>query len=270
MLKRITGIIVAAGLLASCQKAHVLTYNSPDNIYFNYSDPTFATDSVVYTFAFSPGQLSDTLLLPVRISGNRVAKDRKYQLVIIDSGTTAVVKEHYAPFLDYYIIPADSGTAWLPIILYNTDTLLTKRSVSLEVQLVGTSDLGTAIADMIDARIIISNKLEEPIWWTLWLGSYFSQVKYQLFIIATGINTLSTSGLDAPKNLYFVGLLNNLLQDPFGWVSNNPQSGYVLQQQAGGSYYFFKTGNPADFIVVQKDPSTGTYFFIDENGGEVN
>ena len=267
MIKWIMGIMGAALVLTSCQKTSVLTYNSPSNIHFNFSN---GVDSVVYTFAFSPGQLSDTVWLPVQLSGNRLDNNRKYQVAVTDSGTTAISGVHYAPFLSDYILPADSGTALLPVIIFNTDSLLRRRSVALNLHLVATDDLGVAIFDQDSAKVIISNKLEEPDWWQMWMGAYFSQVKYQLFIIATGINTLSTSGLDAPKNLYFVGLLNSLLQYPFTWVANNPQSGYILQQQANGSYYFFNTKNPADFIVLQQDPATGNYFFIDENGGEVN
>jgi len=263
-------------LLGSCSKGNYLLYHSPDNVYFNFNNGSDSAkyisnggDSVVYTFAFTPGKMSDTVWLPVQLSGNRENRDMKYQVAVTDSGTTAVSGEHYAPFLDSYTLPADSGYTWLPVIVFNTDTLLTRRSVALNLHLVATSDLGTAIADMITAKVIISNKLEEPVWWTMWLGSYFSSTKYQLFIIATGLNTLSTNGLDAPKNLFYVSELDDLLQNPFTWVANNPQSGYVLQPLADGNYNFYNTTNPADIILLQKDPVTGIFYFIDENGGEV-
>jgi hypothetical protein len=118
-------------------------------------------------------------------------------------------------------------------------------------------------------KVIISNKLEEPDWWTYWLPPYFSSTKYQLFIIATGLTTLSESGLDAPKNLYYVSELNTLLQDPFDWVVNNPKAGYVLTQQPDGSYNFYNANNPQSVIPLVQDPSTGNWFFIDENGVEV-
>lgn len=267
MRKTIIGFLVATLALVSCKKGEYLLYNSPDNIHFNFTVPT--VDSIVYTFAFTPGQQSDTVYIPMQLSGIRVDRDRQYAVAVTDSNTTAIVSEHYAPLQQYYILPADSGTCYLPIIIYNTDTLLRKRSVALSLHLVATNDLGVAIADQDMGKVIISNKLEEPAWWTMWMGQYFSSTKYQLFIIATGLTTLSTSGLDAPKNLYYVSLLTNLLQNPFGWVASNPQSGYVLTQQPDGSYTFYNTNNPQSVIPLVQDASTGNWYFIDENGAEV-
>lgn len=268
MRKLIISVLGLSCALASCKKGEYLVYNSPDNIHFNFVVPT--VDSIVYTFAFTPGQVSDTVYVPMQLSGIRVSRDRQYAVAVTDSNTTAVVSEHYAPLQQSYILPADSGTTYLPIIIYNTDTLLRKRSVALSLHLVATNDLGIAIADQDMGKVIISNKLEEPAWWTMWMGQYFSSTKYQLFIIATGgLTTLSTSGLDAPKNLYYVGVLTNLLQNPFTWVANNPQSGYVLTQQPNGNYNFYNTNNPQSVIPVVQDASTGNWYFIDENGAEV-
>lgn len=267
MRKTILIISIVLAFLVSCKKGEYPVYNSPDNIHFNFIVPT--VDSIVYTFAFTPGKLSDTVYIPMQLSGIRVSHDRTYAVAVTDSNTTAVAGEHYQALLPSYILPADSGTTFLPIIIYNTDTLLRKRSVALSLHLVATNDLGIAIADQDMGKVIISNKLEEPNWWTMWLGGYFSSTKFQLFIIATGETSMSTSGLDAPKNLYYVSLLNSLLQDPFGWVANNPQSGYVLTQLPNGNYNFYSTSNPANVIPLVQDPGTGTWFFLDENGVEV-
>lgn len=258
---------MATFALVSCKKGEYQLYSSPDNIHFNFVNPT--VDSIVYTFAFTPGRQSDTIYIPMQLSGSRVNRDRQYSVAVTDSNTTAIAGEHYAALQQSYILPADSGVCYLPIIIYNTDTLLRKRSVALSLHLVATDDLGIAIADQDMGKVIISNKLEEPAWWNMWMGQYFSSTKYQLFIIATGLTTLSTSGLDAPKNLYYVSLLNTLLQDPFAWVANNPQSGYVLTQQPNGSYNFYNTNNPLSVIPLVQDPSTGNWYFIDENGAEV-
>ena len=258
---------MALFILVSCKKGDDLVYNSADNIHFNFAAPT--VDSIVYTFAFTPGRSSDTVYIPVQLSGMRVNHDRKFAVAITDSNTTAVAGEHYASLLASYVLPADSGSAFLPVIIYNTDSLLRKRSVALSLHLVATGDLGVAIADQDMGKVIISNKLEKPNWWNMWMGGYFSSTKYQLFIIATGLTTMSTSGLDAPKNLYYVSLLNSLLQDPFAWVAGNPESGYVLTQLSNGNYTFYNTGNPSNVIPLSQDPGTGTWFFIDENGAEV-
>lgn len=267
MRKHIISLFFITSVLVSCKKGEYPVYHSPDNIHFNFTIPS--VDSIVYTFAFTPGKLADTVYIPMQLSGLRVNHARQYMVAVTDSNTTAIVSEHYAPLQSSYVLPADSGATYLPVIIFNTDTLLRKRSVALSLHLVATNDLGVAIADQDMGKVIISNKLEEPNWWTMWEGAYFSSTKYQLFIIATGLNTLSTSGLDAPKNLYYVSVLNNLLQDPFGWVTNNPKSGYVLAQLPNGNYNFYNTNNPSSVIPLVQDPTTGFWYFIDENGAEV-
>jgi len=264
----ITGIF--AVLLSACQKAAYMPYHSPDNIYFNFDDDaTTDRDSIVYTFAYTPGKESDTIWLPVRISGNRTGGDRIYKVAVTDSGTNAKAGIHYAPLNLQYTMPAKEGIDSFPVVIYNTDTLLTKRSVALNLHLVATGSLGTAIPSLINARIVISNKLERPVWWTMWLGGYYSQVKHELFLIAAGVQDLSTSGLDAPKNLFYVGRLNSFLADPFTWMSNNPDKQYVLELRPDGNYDFYNANTPNHRILYKKDASAGKFFFIDENGANV-
>jgi hypothetical protein len=262
-------ICLATALLTSCKKAAYMPYHSSDNIYFNFDDGTTDRDSVVYTFAYTPLIPSDTIWLHVSLSGNRIDSSRTYKVAVTDSGTTAQPNIHYAPLNARYMLAANAGVDSFPLVIFNTDTLLSRRSVALNLHLVTTSSLGTAISTLTTARIIISNKLEKPIWWSMWLGGYYSQVKHELFRIASGTTDLTTSGLDAPKNLYFVGRLNSFLSDPFTWVANNPEKGYVIRQRPDGNYDFYWTETPNHIILYKKDAASGKFFFIDENGGNV-
>lgn len=262
-------LLVLAGF-AACKKAQYQVYNTTDNVFFNFSDSTHDRDSVIYTFAFSPGKLSDTLRLPVSISGLRIGRDRKYK-VIVNSGSTAIAGTHFEALKDSYTIPADSGRVWLPLVLYNKDTLLSKRSVGLNLKMTATDDLGVALSGLISARVIISNKLEKPSWWDLWMSKY-SDVKFKLFIIASGVTELahgSDYGQYAPQSLYYIGLMNSLIDDPLAWVSANPKKGYVVTQRPDGNYDFYSNSNPNDRTLLQYDAGTGSYHFIDENGNFV-
>ena len=264
----ISGIFVV--LLSACKKAAYTPYHSSDNIYFNFDDAsTTDRDSIVYTFAYTPGKEADTIWLPVRISGDRIDSGRTYKVAVTDSNTTAKAGTHYAALQPQYTMPAKTGIDSFPLVIYNTDTLLTKRSVVLNLHLVSTGSLGTAITSLIKARIIISNKLEKPIWWNMWLGGYYSQVKHELFLISVGVQDLSTNGLDAPKNLYYVSKLNSFLADPFSWIDNNPDNQYTLEPRSDGNYDFYNTNTPNHRILYKKDASSGKFFFIDENGANV-
>lgn len=268
MQKMITILMATVVGMTACQKAEKVSYHSADNIYFDL-DPWGERDSILYTFAYHPERLKDTVWIPVSISGNRGGMDRNYSVKVIDTATSAVVNKHYEPLKDLYKMPAGYGFQYMPVILYNTDTLLVKRTYSLTIQMVATGDFGTGFSSLITARIVFSNKLEKPKWWDMWLGGYYSQVKHQLFRLAATTDDLSTSGLDAPKNLYYVDKLRSLLNSPFTWVSNNPDKGYVLTMRPDGNYDFYFSGTPEKKTLLQKDVATGKYYFIDENGKQV-
>lgn len=273
-MKKITtilGVLFLITVLVSCHKEGLPLYQqTQDNVYFNFIN---GNDSVTYTFAYTPGLLIDTIYLPVRISGNRSPKGLSYKVAVTDSGTTAVAGLDYVALQTSYAIPPDSGTAWLPIVVLNNDTLLTQHSVALNLHLVATSDLGVQMPDIITAKVIISNKLEKPGWWDLWMTNY-SDEKFELFIIATnGVTALAsdpaTYGLFAPQSLYYIGLMNNLINNPVGWIAQNPDRGYVLQPQSDGTYYFYNSATPSNRIQVIFDPSANRYYFVQKIGGYV-
>lgn len=270
-IKTVLGALLLVAVLASCHKEMLPLYQqAQNNVYFNFYN---GNDSVTYTFAYTPGLLSDTIYLPIRISGNRAPKGLSYKVAVVDSGTTAVAGLDYQALQTSYTIPPDSGTAWLPIVLLNNDTLLTKHSVVLNLQLVATSDLAVQMPDIITARVIISNKLEKPDWWDRWMTNY-SDEKFELFIIATnGVTQLAndpaTYGLFAPQSLYYIGLMNNLINDPVGWIAQNPGRGYVLRANGDGTYYFYNNATPSNRILVIFDPSANRYYFVQAIGGYV-
>lgn len=263
-------IILAICFVAfSCKKADELTYNTSDNIYFDFDPATKDRDSIVYTFAYEPTKARDTVFLPVRISGNRVPQARTFKVQVVTDGTTAIAGTHYEALKEEYTMPADSGTLALPIILYNSAPELTRQSVTLKLTLVSTADFSLNFPGLVTSKILFSSKLEKPEWWEMWLGSYYSQVKHELFLISSGTIHMTTSGLDAPKNLYHVGRLNSFLNDPFKWVADNTDLGYVLEKSSNGQYYLFNSSNAAKKIELRKNEQAGKYYFIDENGQEV-
>lgn len=246
-----------------------MTYSSPDNIHFNFSDQQ--KDSMLYTFAYRPDLATDTVYIPVQLSGTRVNHDRRFIIRACKDSSTAIEGVHYKAFDSSYVLPANTGSVYVPLVIYNTDTLLQTQSVMVKFRLYPTPDFGTNLPyNLICNKLVFSNKLEEPSWWPMWMGDYYSRVKHQFFIIVTGLTSLSTDGLDAPKNLYFVSLVTSFVNDPFSWIKKNADKGYVLTRQEDGNYLFYNTATPQKTILYKLIPQTGKYFFIDENGEEVN
>jgi hypothetical protein len=254
----------------ACHKADLMVFDSPANVYFDFYGSQ--RDSLLYTFAFEPSRGADTIYLPVRLSGIRLGEDRKFILKIDPNpdSTTAVANKHYKPLDSFYILKANTGVTQVPFIIYNSDSSLQSKSVQIKFTLYPTPALDTSLNKLIRGKLVFSSKLERPDWWGMWLGDYFSQTKFQLFIISTGQTSMTTSGLDAPKNLYFVSLLNSFLNDPVTWVKKNPAKGYLIEKQPDGNYFFFSKDNADKKIVYKYDAQAGKHFFIDENDLQIN
>lgn len=274
-MKKIAFIIITLSILAACKKAEEMHFSHTANIHYNLQ--LEEKDSVIYTFAYTPTLKQDTVWLPIQLSGTTEDRDRTYYAYADTDSSTAQEGVHFEPLKAAYTLPAGKGTTRLPVILYNISELENK-SVTLIVRLKGSPDLGIqAITDdegkdILRAKIVYSATLQKPNWWNMWEGSYYSRTKHQLFLVVTGVTTLTTAGLDAPRNLYLVNMLTIMLNDPFKWVAKNPTKGYVLEQVVPGddsNYYFYNVDNPAKTILLRKKPATSKYYFIDENGEEV-
>jgi len=272
-IKRLYALCGFIFLLGSCDKAELVTYDHPANIYFDLDDDenpgASLRDSIVYTFAYDMTKAQDTVFIPVRLSGFRENRERRYKVAVDQDSSTAAPGTHYEALQPSYPMAANAGTAFLPLIVYNTADL-EETAVSLVLKLRPSADFGIENPDLIRAKVVVSAQLEQPQWWSMWLGAY-SRTKHQLFLLVTDQTELSMDGLDAPKNLYFAQMLTMMLNNPFGWVQDHPEKGYVLEPLEAGNterYHFYHENNPGRTILLRQNAS-GMYFFIDENGEEV-
>lgn len=279
-MKKITKItiwLLAAGWLAGCDKKEELVYQSADGVYFDFAESDLThqrIDSVIYSFALFPELATDTILLPVRVSGNRTGAARKVKVVLIADKTTAQAGLHYKALAAEYILPADSGRLDIPVVLYNTDPLLAEKAVKLMLQLRPSADFGTTIPKLDTAKIIFSNRLEKPLWWEIWQGELgeYSRVKHELFIRVSGTNKLTEDRADwqaTPKVLYHTRRFRSFLTNPQTWVADNPAEGYVITPGANGTLEFYHSGNTAKKFVLTLNPADGRYYFTDEDGDPV-
>lgn len=260
---------IIAITISSCSKEPDFLYDSHDSVYFNFEDT--ASSRIIYTFAYEPGRVEDTIYLPVKISGKRVSFARNFKIVVVDSATTASPSLHYEAFKESYGIPADSGTLQLPVIIYNKDPELDVSTVTLAFTLITSDDFLVDFPDKITGRISFSNRLEQPGWWIYWmssLGSY-SRIKHQLFLISSGtIDMPDMSKPDAylqvPKALFHIDQYKAFLNNPFTWVQQHPE--YTLTEKSNGNYDFYLKDTPEKVIILQWNQGSNTYYFIDENG----
>ncbi len=267
-------LIIGTGM-SSCKKADEKLFDHNANIYFYLNDygidnaEKYRKDSILYTFAYEPTLAKDTIFIPVRISGERTARARTFVVYAENDSSTAKVGMHYEPLQDTYTVPANFGIISIPLVVLNQDPLLKTRSVSVLLRLKETADFGIEVPSLNRVKVVFSAKLEKPDWWDVWSLGAYSQVKHQLFILASGQIHLTTAGTDAPKNTYYTGLLTTMLNDPFTWVEKNKAKGYVLDKQDDNTYYFYNQSNPAGKTTLKKNQQNGKFYFIDEKGLEI-
>lgn len=260
----------------ACKKEETPLFDTTENVYFDFTpnDANDKTDSLLYSFAYFPDKGEDTVYIPVRISGFRVASDRAFILATVDSTTTAVASVHYQPLKREYIMPADSGVCMVPLILINKDTLLKTKTLTIGLTLKPTRELGVAFSLQNKGIVKFSNRLEKPTWWNAWAGELgeYSRVKHELFIRVAGTTELGTNFQDfntIPKALYHTRRFKSFLLDPFKWVEQFAEEGYVITKEADGYYYFYSSKNPDIKYRLELNPDDGRYYFRDENGKRV-
>lgn len=283
-IKISTLILCFAGALTmiGCKKESLITYTPPngkDNIYLGVSQTD--TAAFVYTFAYTPAQVRDTVWVKVTTSGDRANHARSFVLSADPKHTTAVANLHYESLKSSYTMPADSGVIHIPVVLLNTDTALQNKTVNLSLVVSGGADFNTDLPLTIRSRqITFSNRLEEPEWWTYWgqLGGY-SRVKHQLFLISSGTRDLIIPRPDVdpnyflqiPRCLYYIQNVHDFLQDPFTWIQQNPAAGYELAKRSDntGDYDFYNVDSPTKKFWLKFFPSVNKLIFIDENGNQI-
>ena len=265
-------LLVSALGLASCSDNPEFLYDSPDNIYFNFKDT--ASSSITFSFAYTPEKVADTIFVPVKISGIISNQDRYFKLAVVDTATTAEQDLHYEAFKDSYVMPADSGTISVPVIIYNKDPELEESTVSLAFTLIPTTDFEVTMIDVIDGKISFSNRLEQPGWWIYWMSSLglYSRTKHQLFLISAGTNDMPDMSepdayLRVPEALYHIARYTAFISDPFSWVEEHPE--YALTEKENGDYDFYLKAAPEKVILLKKDMASGSYHFIDEKGQSI-
>ena len=268
--------VLCCMVFVACKKDETPLFDTTENVYFDFTpnDPSDKTDSLLYSFAYFPDKGEDTVYVPIRISGFRVAQERTFILETVDSTTTAKPGVHFKALEKEYVMKSDSGVCMVPLILYNKDTVLKSKTLTIGLTLKPSKDFGVAFKLQNKGIVKFSNRLEKPNWWNTWAGELgdYSRVKHELFIRVSGATELGTNLQDfntIPKALYHTRRFKTFLLDPFKWVEQFATEGYVITKEADGFYYFYSSRNPDNKYKLELNPDDGRYYFRDENGKRI-
>lgn len=151
----------------------------------------------VYRFSFAtvPGQNEYDLEIPMTLIGKALTQDKEYSVEVVSKGeglvTTASSASYKLP--KSILFRKDMYEDTLKIHLTNNAELNEEKLLVLKVADNDNFKVGPVKNQT--AVIYLSNYLVQPDWWnddmtTIFLGEY-SDIKYQQFIVATGITDMS-------------------------------------------------------------------------------
>lgn len=217
--------ILAACFWGGCSDSNEKFFNDTASLYFDLTGSS--VDSIVYSFAKTTAT-EHIVEIPVEIAGYQTDYDRKYKVVVDESRTTAKEGVHYKALDEYYVLPAASFTATLPVTIYATDRLLDTVQVYLQLKIEPTEDFGNVTLDRQQARIQVSNMLQKPsIWDQVYGPKYFgpySRTKYKLILEVCQVDDLPQWGSANRQKMMAMGwLMQSYFKDHYPVYDENNQ-----------------------------------------------
>lgn len=199
-MKRIFLILATLGLLGSCSKVGLITYDQDvDGIYFYVSSDVDVIDQSKSFVAYTADSL--TLTIPVRCFGMPSEKDRAIKIQLVDSLSTAVEGYDFVPLEDTYYFPAGVSKTTIPITIIDSDTVKVK-SVTFTVELLESEDFVIGDPTRTLASFTYSNIIEQPSSWKTTYLSVWTPSKHILFLQLAGLEEFP-SATDWTNNYYF-------------------------------------------------------------------
>ncbi|WP_426330190.1 DUF4843 domain-containing protein [Pedobacter sp. R-06] len=224
----------------SCKKQSLLTYNSPDNIYFTSTGQPL--DSTNFTFANQlPSVKATVFKIPIAVSGTPKDYDRTFQ-VIVDKSSTAIAGQHYEfPFS--MTVRAGRVVDSLGIkLLRSTD--LQNKAVLLKLILqenqnfhvdIKTVTSYTSFINVTNFKLYISDVLVDGKYWSGVFAAYFGAFSKKKVLLINQI-------VGMPLDYYTSGWLTDVNVSAKSTVWAITMSHYLADQKAAGKTIFEDDG----------------------------
>ena len=204
-------------LFAACGRDESFVYAGDQKI-------SFADDSIYFSFGAEPFSVMDTTLrLKVEIIGSPLPQERRFQISINPSRTTAREGLHYNALQPEYPMPSGKCISYVPVTIHRLN-LDEDQVYTLSIDLEENGDFRLGVVEYQHLTIAFTNRLDCPGWWnelSHWLGEYNVR-KYQKFI---ELNEGPVDQHDINTNKY--GILRVFKQVKI-YFEQNPQFGVTF------------------------------------------
>ena len=163
--------------LWGCDENDQMVWKGQSGIY--YPDYITDSDSLLYSLRISGGD-EDTVWIKVKLQGALLDEPKSFCVTVGDN-TTAEEGIHYVKLPENYTFPANQAVCKFPVVIMNKNKDLDQKTVTLELQLQNSKDFSIAIPEQRSMRLIFTNRLIKPSYWTkdwLFYFSEYSQAKH--------------------------------------------------------------------------------------------
>lgn len=195
-MRIISRISVVATLLAGilsaqgCTELEIPTFDTATH-YIHFKDDV--KKETRFSFAVNPGVEEYTIQIPVTLIGMALEADTEYDISLVTEGDLATTASGKTYKISNHMFSKGVYEDFLGVTVYKTDELSEEKRITIKIGENNVFALGPQ--DYITKVIYISNIMSRPDWWTdefnaAYLGEY-SDIKYEHFIIATGVSDLS-------------------------------------------------------------------------------
>lgn len=195
----ISAAICAMAALTGCSTDEIDTFSGGAQVYFERAAGSGTADSLTYSFAVQPADLmADIVEIPIVATGNAVDYDRKVNIEVDRSLTTATEGEEYT--LQPAVIAAGEFGTVLRVDIRRTPAIAEKEC-HVTLRILPSEGLNVDVnPDWIDYKLKINDILTRPPRWVYECQPYFgtySDVKYRFIIDTLGIWDFPDSGDNA-------------------------------------------------------------------------
>lgn len=173
-------------LLFSCAEDEIKPYHGGQYIYFSQLMDS-KEEVISASFNNYPGKDEITVKIGLGLVGDPVKNPAPYKVIVVDTATTANIKNYALP--ENPTFKVNSATDTLELKLTRTDDLV--EDVKLCLQLVPNDYFQGSLKQYERIKIVFNNIISQPLWWTkevttVYLGNY-SREKYEALATYTGI-----------------------------------------------------------------------------------
>lgn len=230
-MKKIFYLIMAlmAMGITSCENDPYL-YSDPDKIYLSGDKEQGATDdSTFFSFKLYNDDVTEyTLNVKANLLGKVTGVDRKVNIIVVDSLTTAPASSYE---VGEGILKAGQTVATIPVKVKRViDSFnMSKQYVKLTLRVVANENFEEGINKRLNFSLVWCDYLLEPATWGIisyYIGK-FSQARFKFIIDYTGYTSFEDFENDYSRQLSFQAQLKKLLEEynsnpanadnPAGW-----------------------------------------------------